>query len=146
MSSVLELTVKYAEVTSKLVQEMMQTIDRYESSLKAAEELVPTVSEALKTAGFIDSHEVKRAQVELGRHEDALQILQNVVRNYQKAASELRAKAASTDLGAAAGGDGSAPLRKQANWSGRRRGYDDGPAESDLALFRGLGLSLPSNH
>jgi len=143
--TIAEHAVKYAEISGKTLGAAVKIAEHYEADLKAAESNIPAVLERLKKAGFIDDHDVRQATTELGRHGDTLAILSNVIDEYEKKAGESRAKEASADLGSAAGSDGSiaAGTNKYANWTGRRRGDDDAPADSVRALFAGLGLAAP---
>lgn len=143
MNKTAEHAVRYAELSGKTLSVAVKIAEQYEQELKAADRLIPTVVEQLRRANLIDASQVKQAEQELTSHGDCMQILSNVIETLQKRAGEQRAKEASATLGGPEPAEQS--TTKYANWVGRRRGSDDGPAESDIALFRGLGLGAPSS-
>lgn len=144
MSKLEELTVKYAELTGKAIGAAAGLVDEYEKHQKAAAERIPSAVARLVQVGLIDASDEKIASVQLGQHSESLDVLQRVIDHYEKQAGELRAKLASANLGTADSSDGQRRTVKESAYCDRRRGSSDGPSNADLALARGLGVTLPT--
>ena len=135
MSATQDLSVAFTKASADAMEVALRIAERAEKNEKAAAERLNTVLQTLKTAGLITDAQVKTATAQLGNHAQTLDILCNVVNHFGKEA-QASEKVARDNLGA---GDKTTQPKtvKQSNYVGRRRGYDDPPAESDLA-FRKL--------
>ena len=141
-TKIAEQAVQYAQASSATLKVASQIVGQFETQQKSAEEKIPAAIALLKQAGLIGGHEEKNAAAQLLNHGESVDILLNVINHYEKQAGDLRAKEASVNLGSGSELP-SGNTQKTANWAGRRRGSDDPPADSDRALFEGLGLAAP---
>ena len=132
----------FVEVSGQAMKVALEAADRQDAAEKAASDKIESVVSALKKATLIDANdevEIKKASAQLTDHGTALDILVNVVDHYEGQQKEAQAKQASANLGGADTDDGQPKMDKYANYVGRRRGIDDGPAESDKALLGLIG-------
>mgnify|MGYP000993783677 CR=1 FL=1 len=145
MSNIPEQTVQYVEAASEALCLATKLANTVAKDREAALAKVASVVSVLVAEGLIDRSEEKRAHAQLANHADALDILDNVVHVLRKQAKEASARV-SAELGAPASAkevQSSGPVRdKTANFDGYRRGENDPPSASDLALFSGLGIPL----
>jgi hypothetical protein len=133
MAATQDLSVAFTKASADAMEVAMRIADRAEQNEKAASERLSSALQALKTAGLITDAQVKTATAQLSNHAQTLDILCNVVEHYNKEAKASE-KVARDNLGA--GDKSQKQTVKQSNYVGRRRGYDDPPSESDLALRR----------
>ena len=128
----------YVETTGKALGVALKIAEAYEQDQKGAGEKIGSAVDLLKKAGLVDEDESKRAEAQLGNHAQTLDILTNVLDHFEGERKDAQAKSASENLGSAVD-DPASPRhsgrQKNANYVGKRRGFEDGPTESDRALL-----------
>jgi hypothetical protein len=137
-----EKTLSYVETTGKALGVALKMAEVHDANEKAATDKIGGVSSKLRAVGLVDSDDTEKAASQLGDHAQTLDILANVVDHYEGKLKESMSKEASASLGS--GSEDSETSTgtghtKNANYVGRRRGWDDGPSESDRALLRLIG-------
>lgn len=133
-----EAVLSYVETTGKALGVALKIAEEKDTSAEAAGEKIAGLITKLRDAKLIDDASVKRAEDQLADPAKALDILGNVVDHYQDAEKQASAKQASQELGSGVSETSSHSNghQKNANYVGRRRGYGEGPSESDAALLR----------
>ena len=142
MSNVIaEKAVKFAEIANAALAQAGKLTQSLRAERREALAKVAGVRDKLAAKKIIDAHEKRAADIQLGVHADALDIISSLVDHYETKLAQVNQKQAAQNLGSPVDDASKRKIDKYANYAGYRRGYDDPLAESDLALFRGLGIT-----
>ncbi len=139
----------YVQKSGSALQAAAGLLEATEKEKQASAELIPGVIERLASLGFLADHQKQACTLQLGNPREAMEILGNVLDvAAEKIAEAKQAVAVKTasDMGSPSdetSGGTTGGIDKYANQPGFRRGNDDPLAESDAALFSGLGLAVP---
>jgi hypothetical protein len=134
-----QLGLDFTEKASKALGAARELCERHEKSAAEAQVKISTVVKRMQDVGMMDKTEsdTKYAEARFAEHGTSLDILLNVIDEYEKRSAATRSKEASLNLGEGVSGSETKPVRdKTAVYSERRRGYSDVPTEADNALLR----------
>ena len=127
----------FIETASKIGEVSLKIAEAAAAEKSAVAGKVEKLARLLSTAGLIDDHEVKQAATQLANPSSALDILENVIDEFNGQLKEARAKIASVNLGESAQDApnmSKSSFDKYANYAGARRGHGE-LAPSDQALL-----------
>jgi hypothetical protein len=136
-----EGTLDYVEKSSQAMGKALELCEHHEKNAAEAATKIASVVSRLKKSGFIDEADEKLASQQLSSHSMSLDVLLNILDARDKEAAERQSKQANV-LGEGVSDNTSGNGQsndKFAAYAGRRRGEDDGPAESDKALLALIG-------
>lgn len=128
----------YAQSSNEALKAAKEIVAGIRQEKQAAAKLVDSVVARMRDAGLIYAHEAQEAKEALSRHDQAVQVLSNLVDEYRKTQANKEAQLGQPDNLQAATAGGSNSGSSRLTVIGYRYGENEfSPA--DAALFRLIG-------
>ena len=136
---------RFVQVSSALTKRALDEVAQKRTNDKQASALVPDLLKRMQSAGTIAEHQTKSAEQLLNTHQGTLQLLKNAVDKIAELSKAAEQHKEAGDLGHGTddkvgedGGDADPNASLSSPFVGQRSSVKKA---SDVALFRGLGLS-----